>query len=76
MVELATIERKLAAITKGPWSDVRVGKRGDGGPRSHEEQICNADGVAVVILTHDGSVEGIANADFIQADHPDVAVFL
>lgn len=51
----------LAAATPGPWNDARVGQEGDGSPRSHEEQLCNGEGRAVFIVTHDGSEEARAN---------------
>lgn len=44
-----------------PWNDVRVGRQGNGTARSHEEQICNAQGEAVFIITHDGSAKARAN---------------
>ncbi len=50
-----------AKATPGPWNDIRVGRQGTGEARSHEEQICNADGVGVAIVTHDGSPEAHAN---------------
>lgn len=51
----------LDGTTSGKWNDLRVGRQGDGSARSHEVQVCNGDGVAVVILTHDGSPEAAAN---------------
>ncbi len=61
---LAEAERLDREATPGPWDDVRVGRMGNGSPRSHEEQICNADGVGALIVTHDGSNQGHANATF------------
>lgn len=55
---LPPIER----ATPGPWNDIRVGSFGDGRTsRSAEAQVCNAHGVAVFIVTHDGSEEAWAN---------------
>lgn len=47
--------------TPGPWSEIRIGRNGDGRPRSGECQIVNAAGVGVAIVTHDGSPEAAAN---------------
>ena len=58
---LAEWERLAEAATAGPWNDRRVGSVGNGLPRSHEEQLCNADGVGVLIVQHDGNEDGDAN---------------
>lgn len=50
-----------AWATPRPWNDLRVGHEGDGAERSYEAQLCNAEGEAVVLVTHDGSAEGRAN---------------
>ena len=63
--ELQEIERLAREATPGPWNDVRIGMVGDGSARSHEEQLCNADGVAVAIMTHDGSEQAVQNTMFI-----------
>ena len=47
--------------TATPWNGDRVGRVGDGGARSHEEQIWNDANDGVFIITHDGSAEGRAN---------------
>lgn len=39
----------------------RVGRTGDGSPASQHEQLCTEDGVAVCMVEHDGSAEGVAN---------------
>jgi hypothetical protein len=70
------IETRASAATEGPWSDVRVGREGDGNSRSHEEQICNQAGVGVLIVTHDGSDEGRANGNFIAHARQDVPFLL
>lgn len=54
----------MAAHTPVPWHR-RVGREGNGFAISQHEQICNDRGYAVVILEHDGSTEGGANAEFI-----------
>lgn len=46
--------------TPCPWHR-RIGRRGNGQVASQHEQVCNAEGVAVVMLEHDGSLEGEAN---------------
>jgi len=71
--DLDAIEARAAAATPGPWDDLRVGWSGDPGvPRSYEAQLCNRDGTAVVILTHDGSTEAHANAAFVAHSRSDV----
>lgn len=60
-IDIAAIRARLAAATSGPWTDRRVGMRGNGSPRSHEEQLCGPDDVAALIVTHCGSPEGHAN---------------
>ena len=64
--------RLLDGTTPGPWSDVRVGRMGDGSACSHEEQWCNTDGEAVAIFTNDGSLGGQADARLARAA-PDLA---
>lgn len=54
-------------VTLGPWSDLRVGRDNGHGPRAYEAQLCNASGVAVFIVTHDGSAEGRANVALARA---------
>jgi uncharacterized ferritin-like protein (DUF455 family) len=49
-----------------------VGRVGDGSPRSYEAQICNAAGVAVAIVTHDGSREALANVALMMGARTDV----
>ena len=63
MSDDATVDTVSAEAwaTARPWNELRVGREGNGSPRSHEEQLCNADGEGVVILTHDGSAEARAN---------------
>lgn len=62
----------LDAATPGPWDDERIGRGGDGRACSHEHQICNREGVAVAIVTHDGSPGARANDRMIAAT-PDLA---
>lgn len=62
----------LDAATPGPWNDERIGADGDGSPCSHEHQLCNADGIAVAIITHDGAPGARAN-DRLLAAAPDLA---
>lgn len=57
----------LAAATPGPWDDVRIGRIGDGTPRSEECQVCNANGEAAFIVTHDGNLDGRANVELACA---------
>ena len=62
----------LDAATPGPWNDERIGADGDGSACSHEHQLCNADGIAVAIITHDGAPSARAN-DRLLAAAPDLA---
>lgn len=62
----------LDGTTPGPWNDTRVKWSGNGSARSHEHQLCNAQGVGVAIVTHDGSAEALAN-DRLHAAAPDLA---
>jgi hypothetical protein len=56
-----------AKHTPGPWNDLRVGMdSGTGRARSYEAQLCNASGVAVVIVQHDGSAEARANVELMR----------
>jgi hypothetical protein len=55
-----------AKHTPGPWHR-RIGRVGNGTPASQHEQVCNSDGVAVVMLEHDGQPDGDANARLIAA---------
>ena len=64
-VDVAALRAKLDAATPGPWS-ARLGRLGDGSPRSEECQIANAL-VGALIVTQDGSDEGRANVDLIVA---------
>lgn len=62
-----TPQRAMAlrsGATRGPWSSIRVGKDGDGSPRSAEVQICAGDepnAPAVFLIQGDGSDEWRAN---------------
>ena len=56
----------MSKHTPGPWTR-RVGWRGDGTAWSQQEQLCNAQGVAALVLQHDGSQEGISNACLAEA---------
>jgi hypothetical protein len=47
--------------TPGPWHR-RIGREGHGGPLSQEEQLCSDAGIGALVITHDGSPEGNANA--------------
>ena len=69
---VAEIEARAEKATPGPWSDLRIGSLGNGSARSAEEQLCNSKGVAVVILTHDGSVEAMDNVEFVSHAREDV----
>lgn len=62
----------LDAATPGPWNDERIGADGDGSACSHEHQLCNADGIAIAIITHDGAPGARAN-DRLLAAAPDLA---
>lgn len=64
--------RLLEGTTPGPWNDVRIGSEGDGSACSHEHQLCNVDGIAVAIITHDGATGALANDRLIGAA-PDLA---
>lgn len=56
----------MSAHTRGPWHR-RIGRKGNGTPASQHEQICNEDGVAVVMLEHDGLADGEANVVLMTA---------
>lgn len=74
-LDIKTIRDRAEAATPGPWNDVRIGRVGNGSGASHEEQIVNADGVGVVIQTHDGSDQAMANTVFVchaRTDIPDL----
>jgi hypothetical protein len=45
----------------------RIGRRGTGTAASQHEQLCNDKGVGVVMLEHDGTEEGNANAQLLAA---------
>lgn len=50
-----------------PWDQLRVGRPGNGSPRSYEAQLCNGEeDYGVCIITHDGSDEAEANIKFMQ----------
>ena len=69
----------MSKHTAEPWTDRRIGKEGDGSPRSQHEQLCNDKGVAVFMLEHDGSEAANANVERAMAcvdaceriDHPE-----
>lgn len=50
--------------TPRPWHR-RIGREGNGSPRSQHEQICNEEDVGAIMLEHDGSPEGNANAALV-----------
>lgn len=66
VVALAELESIAQAATPGPLHR-RIGLAGNGSARSQHEQLCNAAGEAFVMLEHDGSSEGNANAALIVA---------
>ncbi|TXH56528.1 MAG: hypothetical protein E6Q97_06240 [Desulfurellales bacterium] len=66
------IKARIDETTPGPWNGLRVGRVGNGSARSYEAQICNEEGIAVVIVTHDGSAEALANVDFMMKSRFDI----
>lgn len=58
--------------TSGPWDDRRIGRLGDGRGATQHEQLCNPEGTGAMMLEHDGSDEGNANAIFIANARADV----
>jgi hypothetical protein len=56
----------MSAHTPGPWHR-RVGRLGNGAAASQHEQICNAEGIAVAMLEHDGNADGEANVTLMAA---------
>lgn len=68
---LADIQDRVNAATEGPWHR-RIGRIGNGTPRSQEEQVCADNGVAVLIAEHDGLPDGDANMAFVAHSWEDV----
>jgi len=63
------------AATPKSWSRI-VGKKGDGTAASQHEQVISDDCVGVVMIEHDGSVEGNQNAHHIATFDPPTIIAL
>lgn len=70
--DIAGIEARANAASPGPWDERRIGRLGNGDGESQHEQLCTPDDIGVIMLEHDGSDEGNANAEFIAHARADI----